>query len=413
MANTINNIKDASGVFARGIAQTLKDNLVFCGMVDKADATDFDGKNDFKSGDVIYTSIPPRYIPQEDSLDITSTIQDSVEEKAALTLNKTATIGMEMDSLELATDIDVKQALKRFGMPAAESIAHNIESRCLEIASDAVYNSVGTAGSNTFTVADVLAARTKLNQQLAPRGNRKLIMSSASGALAVDARKGLFQSSTEIDKQYKQGMVGRADGFDWYETELLNTHTNGNDDVFEVRTTVSTEGQATLVVEGLTTTTGTVKKGTVFTIDTVFEVHPITKETTSRLKQFVVTADATADASGYATLSVSPAFYTSGADGGLQNISAFPADGDAITIVGAASGAYEQNFAFHPSAFKMVTVPLYTPKGVDLVASETVDGITVNLVRDFDVLTRKVITRLDVLYGFDPVRPEWACKLTA
>jgi len=67
----------------------------------------------------------------------------------------------------------------------------------------------------------------------------------------------------------------------------------------------------------------------------------------------------------------------------------------------------------HKSAFKMVTVPLYQPKGVDLVATQTVDGITVNLVRDFDVYTRKVITRLDVLYGFDPVRPEWACRVTA
>lgn len=412
MANVINNVKDGAGLFAKGIAQTLKDNLIFCSNVDMADASDFDGKNGFKSGDTIYTSIPARYTVTEDSLDITSTQQDSVEEKAALTLNKTATIGMNLDSLELATDVDVKQALKRFGMPAAESIAQNIEQRCLEIASDAVYNSVGTAGSNQFTVADVLAARTKLNQQLCPVANRKILMSSASGALAVDARKGLFQSSTEIDGQYKNGMIGRADGFDWYENELLNTHTLGNDVVFEVRTTVSTEGQSTLVVEGLTTTTGTVTKGTVFTIDTVFEVHPITKETTSRLKQFVVTADATADGSGYATLSISPAIYTS-ASGGLQNVSAFPADGDAITPVGAASTGYEQNMAWHPSAFKFVTVPMYQPRGVDLVATETVDGITVNLVRDFDILTRKVITRLDVLYAFDPVREEWACRLTA
>ena len=412
MANTINNIKDASGVFARGVAQTLRDNMVFCASVDMADPSDFDGKNGFKSGDTIYTSIPARYIPQQDNLDITSLADDSVEEKAALTLNKSETVRMEFDSLELATDLDVKTALKRFGIPAAEAIAQNIEARCLDIAMDATYNSVGTAGSNTFTVSDVLAARTKLNQQLAPTGNRKLLMNSASGALAVDARKGLFQSSTEIDKTYKLGMIGRADGFDWYESELVPTHTNGNDVVFEVRTTVSTEGQATLVVEGLTTTTGTVKKGTVFTVAGVFEVHPITKETTTRLKQFTVTADATADGSGYATLSISPAMYTS-ASYGLQNIASFPQDGDAITPVGAASTGYVQNLAYHPSAFKFVTVPLYMPKGVDLVASETVDGITVNIVRDFDINTRKVITRLDVLYGFDPVREEWACRLTA
>lgn len=410
--NTINNIKDGAGVFAQGVAERLRDNFVFCSKVDKADPSDFDGKNGFKSGDTIYTSVPARYTSQEDNLDVTSAISNSVEEKKALTLNKTETIAMEFDSLELATDLDVKRALERFGMPAADSIAHSMESRCLEIASDATFNSVGTAGSNTFTPADILAARTKLNQQLCPRGDRHLIMSSASGAEAVDARKGLFQSANQISKQYEEGMIGKADGFMWYESELVNTHTNGNDDVFEVRTTVSTEGQSTLVVEGLTANTGTVTKGTVLTIATVEEVHPITKASTGRLKQFVVTADATADASGYATLSLDQPFYTSASDG-LQNINAFPADGDAITIVGAASGAYEQNLAFHPSAFKLVTVPLVQPKGVDLVASATIDGITVNIVRDFVVQTRKFITRVDVLYGFDPVRPEWACRITA
>ena len=410
MANTHNTIKDGPGLFAKGIAQSLKDNLVFCSQVDKAEKSDFDGKNGFKSGDTIYTSIPPRYTATEDNLDITSTIQDSVEEKAPLVLNKTATVGMKVDSLELATEIDVANALKRFGMPAAESIAHSIEARCLQLANDEIANSVGTAGSNSYTVADILAAKTKLDQQLCPSSNRKLLLSSSAGAEAVDGRKGLFQSSEQLKKQYEDGFIGRADGFDWFSNEMVPTHTLGNDVAFEVRTT-SSEGDSSIVVEGLTTTTGTVTKGTVFTVAGVYEVHPITKSVTARLKQFTVTADATADGSGYATLSISPAIYAG--SNGLQNVTALPADGDAITPVGAASTTYEQGLAYHPSAFKMVTAPLYAPSGVDLVATETVDGITVNIVRDFDVKTREVITRLDVLYGFDGVRPEWATRITA
>ena len=38
MANTINTVKDGPGLFARGIAQTLKDNLKLCSFVDKMDA---------------------------------------------------------------------------------------------------------------------------------------------------------------------------------------------------------------------------------------------------------------------------------------------------------------------------------------------------------------------------------------
>lgn len=403
MANVINNVKDGPGIFAKGIAETLRDNLVLCGFVDKADESDFDGKNGFKAGDTIYTSIPPRYIPQQDDLDITSSIQDSVEEKKPLVLNKTETIGMKLDSLELATDIDIKRALERHGMPAAESIAQNMEARCFNIVKNATYNSVGTAGSNAFTVADVLAGRTKLNQNLCRTNNRGLFMDSASGAAAVDARKGLFQDSSSISEQYKNGMIGRADGFDWYETELISTHTNAADVTGAETDGTTAEGASALTVTGLSAAPA---EGTVFTLDGVFMVHPITKETTSVLQQFVVGAGATTT-----NIPVTPSLYA--ASGGLQNISTLPANDTALTFVGAASTGYRQNIAMHKSAFKCVTAPLYAPKGVDLVATQTVDGITVNLVRDFDVLTREVITRVDVLYAFDSVRPEWSVRLTA
>lgn len=403
MANTISNIKDVGGVIAKGMAETLKDNMVFCSNVDQADASDFNGKNGYKSGDTIYTNIPARYIPQQDNLDITSQNADSIETTKPLTLDKTETVRMDFDSLELATDVDIANVLTRCAIPAAEAIAQNVEARCLSIAKNTVAGSVGTFGSNAFGVSDVLAARTKLNQQLCPMAGRKLLLNSASGASAVDARKGLFQSASEIDTQYKNGLIGRADGFDWYENELLPTHTNGADVVGAINDGSVSEGTSTLTVDGFT---AALAVGSTITIADVFEVHPITKEVTDRLAQFVVTAATTTE------LTVSPALYASATDG-RRNIDALPADNAAVTAVGAADAAAIQNLAWHPSAFKFVSVPMIQPDGVDLVASETVDGITVNLVRDFDVLTRKMITRADILYGFDPVRPEWATKVTA
>ena len=410
MANTINTIKDGPGLFAKGIAQTLKDNLKLFAFVDKADESDFDGKNGFKSGDTINTSIPPRYVPQQDSLDITSSIQDTVEEKKDLVLNKTETIGMKLDSLELATDVDVAQALRRFGMPAAESIAQNMEARCFEIAHNATYNFSGTAGSNGFTVADVLDARKLLNKNLCPMKDRMLFMNSDSGAEAVDARKGLFQSSEQIKKQYEDGYVGLADGFNWVESELIGLHTNGSQGGTPLVNGATSEAASSIAIDGVTSG-NTYTKGTVFTLAGVFRVHPITKTVTPDLQQFVVTADATF-AGGSATVSISPSIYAG--SNGLQNVSALPADNAAVTLkTGAASTGYSQNLAMHKSAFKCVTAPLYAPRGVDLVATETVDGITVNIVRDFDVKTREVITRVDVLYAFDEIRPEWSTRLTS
>jgi hypothetical protein len=403
MVNVINNIKDGPGVFAKGIAETLRDNLKFCAFVDKADESDFEGKNGFKSGDTIFTSIPPRYIAQEDNLDITSTIQDTVEEKAPLVLNKTATVPMKLNSLELATDVDVKNALQRFGIPAAESIAHQIEARCYKIAANATYNSVGSPGQNQFVTADILAARTKLNENLCRSGNRALFMTSDAGAKAVDARKGLFQDSSRIAEQYLEGMVLRADGFDWYETELIHVHTNGSDVTGAETDGTTAEGATALTVTGLSAAP---TEGTVFTLAGVFMVHPITKQVTSKLQQFVVGAGATTT-----NIPVSPALFA--ASTGKKNINALPANDTAITFVGAASGAYGQNLALHKSAFKMATAPLYAPKGEELVSTQTVDGITVNLVSGFDISTREVITRLDVLYAFDKVRPEWSCRVTS
>lgn len=412
MSNTINTVKDGPGLFAKGVAERLRDNLKFCGFVEKADKSEFDGKNSFKSGDTIYTSIPARKTAQRDNLDITSINKDVVEEKAPLVLNKTATTADKFDSLELATDVDVKNALKRFGMPSADTLSHEIEARCMQIAADETYGLTGTAGSNTFTVSDILAAKTALDEDLCPMGDRMLFMNSRSGAQAVDARKGLFQSSEDIKKQYRDGYIGRADGFDWVETQLVPTHTNGTDTAAAAMDAIGVEGASTIAVKSLANG-ATVTKGTVFTIAGVYKVHPINKTVLNGvLQQFVVTADATADGTGDATLSISPSLYA-GSDG-LQNIDALPAADAVITFgTGSASTTYTQNLALHKSAFKMVTVPMYQPRGVDLVASETVDGITVNIIRDYDNTTRSITTRYDVLYAFDKVRPEWCKRLTA
>lgn len=402
MANTFNNIKDAPGIIAKAAAQTLKDNLVFCETIDKADASDFDGKNGYKSGDTVFTSVPARYVPQN-SFDITSSIQDSVEEKRALTLDTISTVGMEIDSFEFATEVELKNVIKRFVMPAAESIAQDVERRFIEKATKATYNSTGTAGSNAFGVSDVLAGRTKLNQNLCPRGDRSFLLNSASGALAVDARKGLFQDSDKIAKQYEMGMVGRADGFDWYENELLHVHTNGTDITGGAMNGSTSEGATAITVDGLS---GAPTEGTVFTIAGVNMVHPITKQDMGVPQQFVVGAGATTT-----SVPVSPAIYA--ASNGLQNVSALPADDAALVFVGAASTAYTQNLQYHKNAFKMVSVPLIMPTKAEVAAQETVDGITVAVIRDFDVLERRMITRLDFLGGLSAVRPEWANRITA
>lgn len=410
MTNTIANVKDWGGIIAKAQAGLFEDNLQFCKTIQRADETDFDGKNGFKAGDTLYINSPLRGDPTS-AFDQTSTVGDITETKIALPLDIISSQAYEMNTLEISTEMGVKDFLNRVVKPTMVSMATDFENKVLAKATDGVYNSAGTAGAVEFGTDVILEARERINENLAPKDDERFfLMNSRAGRSAVGARKGLFQSSDEISKQYKMGYIGKADGFNWLESELVQTHTNGNDVVFEVRTTVSTQGATSIVVEGLTTTTGTVTKGTVFTVAGVYAVHPQTKEQYEHLQQFVVTADATADGSGYATLSVSPAMYTTGS---LQNISGFPTDGNAITPVGSASTGYKQNLAYHKNAFRLVTVPLVMPKNAEFAQQFNYKGINVAVVYDWDQLKRSMVLRFDILGGLALERPEWACRVTA
>lgn len=413
MPNAFNTIKSAGQVLAKAAAQEFVDNLKFGKSIAKADETDFDGKNGYKAGDTIQISKPARFIPQSGSFDITSTKRDIVEERTPLALDIMQTVGLSLNSMEEATEMGLKSLINRAIRPAARSLAQFVEQDLLLRATQATGNLVGTAGSTAFTVADIQAAKVVMNENLCPIDDeRYLLLTSRSGAAAVDARKGLFQSSEEIAKQYKGGYIGMADSFNWMENELLHNHTNGNDVTGVTVNAAPAEGATSIALTGLTNTTGTVTKGSVFTMAGVFRVHPITKQVTNQLQQFVVTANATANGSGVATVSVYPAFYA-GATDGRRNIGALPASSAAVVFSGVASTGYIQNMAFHKEAFRMASVPLMMPKNVEMAEQFTVDGFTVAIVQAFDVNKREMVTRLDFLGGLAAVRPEWACRITS
>lgn len=410
MANTLNNIKDAAGVLAEAAAGSVSDSLAFTKSISKADPKDFDGKNGYKAGDTIYLSKNARFIPGS-SFDITSSIQDVSEEKTPLPLDIISTIGISLDTNEMATKLGLKSIIERVIKPAASSIAHDVELRMLQKATQATFNLVGTAGSTTFDVDTVLSAREKMSKFLAPKDDARFVLfDSTAGRSAVNARKSLFQSAADIAKQYKLGYVGQADGFNWLENELLYTHTRGTaTGAHTVTTTVSVEGATTLNITG--TGSQTLKKGDVFTIAGVKAVHPITKVAYPFDQQFVVTADATASSGAYTSVGISPGIYTS-ASKGLQTVNAFPAATNAITLIGAASTAYTQNLAFHEQAFKMVSVPLEMPNNAEFAEQRTVNGVTIAIVRDWDQLKRRMVTRLDFLGGLAVERPEFASRIT-
>lgn len=410
MPNNFLTSKNAPGIIAKLAAGMLADKVQFAKAVDKADESDWKGKNDYSAGDTIYIAQPSRFVPSS-SANITSAIQDVVEPKVPLVLNIRRVIPIETTSAEVATEIQLKTFAKRFIAPAVSSIANFVESEYIRQATLATSNLVGTAGSTTFDTDMMLSANQKITEFGCPDfSDRYALLNPAATRSAVNARKGLFQSSAEIAKQYKEGYMGTADGFNYMQNNLITNVTTGTANVTGVTATANlVSGTATVAVTGLGGT-NTVTAGTVFQIAGVNAVHPITKADLGYPQQFVVTATATASG-GAATLSVSPT-PQGPLTGGLQNVSTLTASSAALTfLTGAASTTRANNLAFHKSAFRIASVPLMLPDGVDMAAQETVDGMTIRVIRAYDVLQDRLITRLDFLGGLAAVRPEWACRV--
>lgn len=414
MADTILTIKSNAKKLAKMAAADLADSVQFLKTARKVEADAFKADAGGHSpGDTISFRRPAKFTVGTTSFDLTSALQDVKETAVDLPLDILGTVGFDLDSQQLAHDVNIGQVYDRFIRPAVMDIAASVEAQFVQKATQATYNLVGTAGSTTVDLDTVLAGREKASKFLCPKdANRYFLMDSTSMRSAVNANKGLFVFNR---KEFDNGYLGEAGGYSWMENELLYRHTNGSDVTgvaVESSVVAPATGATTLGVDGLTnSTSGIVTKGTVFTIAGVNAVHPQTKVDLGVPMQFVVTASADSNGSGQATLSISPTIYSS-ASGSLQNVSALPADEAAITFVGSASTTYTQSLMFHKDAFRVASVPLILPVSAEFAEQATEDGVSVAIVRDFDILTRKMITRIDFLGGLCPVRPEWAVRVT-
>jgi hypothetical protein len=290
--------------------------------------------------------------------------------------------------------------------PAMSVLAATMEADALSMALD-VYNSVNNVGS-AITFNKALAARKLLVDNLAPGNDRALILNTQDNLDLVDGLKGLFQDSTEISKQYREGMVGRTAGFGTiYENTLLASQATGTAlsvTTYTVNGAVTTNGASAVTVASAGSTT--FKKGDVFTVAGCNRVHPETKADTGVLQQFVVTADY---AGGAGDLSFAPAIYTST---GAQNVvAAGMPNGAAITKVGGASAVYKPSLAYHKDAFTFATADLMMPEGVDWSAREVYDGISMRIVRQYAISSDTLPCRLDVLYGYKTMRAQLAARI--
>ena len=128
------------------------------------------------------------------------------------------------------------------------------------------------------------------------------------------------------------------------------------------------------------------------------------------LQQFVVTANATASGGAITNLAISPSIITSGS---TQTVSAAPATSAAITMVTTANTATANNILCHKDAFTLGCADMELPEGVHFAARarDEESGLSIRIVRAYDINSDQIPCRLDILWGNAAFRPEWACRL--
>lgn len=336
--------------------------------------------------------------------------QDVVEESVALTLDTQKHVAFNFTSKDLTLTVDEFKA--RYIKSAATALANQVDVDGLAVAAKQTFQSVGTAGTTPSALLTYLQAQQKLNEAGAPDdGERSFIINPAASTSIVDGLKGLFQSSEQISKQYEKGMMGIAAGGKWKMAQNIYQYTTGQRGGTPLVNGVTASGATTLVTDGWTAgAANRVKAGDVFTIAGVYAVNPLTKAVSTSLQQFVATADGASDGSGNLTLSISPAIVSSGP---TQNVSALPADNAALTFLQNVSTSTANNILYHKDAYVLGCADLEVPGGVDMSARATdpESGLSLRMVRQYDINNDKFITRMDILYGWKTVRPEFACKI--
>lgn len=396
-------------MITREALMVLENNLTFAKQINRQYDDSF-GVAGAKIGTVLNVRKPPRYVGRRGPALST---EDVVESQVPVTLNTQYGCDVTFTSQDLALSID--DFSDRIIKPAIASIANAIDYDGLQQYLN-IWNAVGTPGTVPNSLDTYLNAGVALDNSLCPRDNlRSVVMNPAQQAALVSALKGLFHESTQIDRQYLEGTMGRTAGFKFSMDQNVGTQTYGAQGGTPQVNGASQTG-ATLLTKGWTASVnGVVNQGDLFTIAGVNQVNLQNRKSIGVPQIFVATATVNSDGSGNASIPISPSLIP--LSGGLpvqgQTVDNSPANSAAITMLATGGQVTPQALAFHRDAFTFACADLPLPKGVDIAArvSDKKLGMSIRLVRAYNISTDQFPCRLDVLGGWSTLRPELACRI--
>jgi hypothetical protein len=400
MANSILTID----MITRKSLEILENNLVISRNVNRQYDDSF-AVEGAKIGSTLRIRLPDRALVTDGAA---LQVQDDNEQYTTLTVASQKHIGVNFTSAELTMQLD--DFAERVLKPRVSQLASSVDAD-VATAYKGIYNSVGTPGTTPSTSLVLLQAQQKLNEFATPMNPRYATVNPAANAGLVEGLKSLFNPTATISRQFKNGMMGEGVlGLDEINmSQSIVQHTTGVTPTSPiVATAVTAQGSTSLSIS-FTSGSPTFNVGDVFTIAGVYAVNPQTRQTTGALQQFVVTAPVAVSSGTTATLSISPAIYTPA--NALATVDSFPAASAALVFLGGSATAYPQNLIYHKDAITLATADLLLPQGVDMASRQVHNGISLRIVRQYDINNDRMPCRIDVLYGFSAIRPVTAVRM--
>jgi hypothetical protein len=324
------------------------------------------------------------------------------------------------------SDQDLTMTIDRFGEryiePAVETIANTIDGEGCDQATN-VYNFVGVPGTTPTSLNTYAQTRVVLANHAAPMQNRMraMVVSPDMEVATLGFNNNLYNPMKEISRQYEEGTMGIAVGMKWSMDQNIRRQTIGLTTGSTPLVSGANQSGASLITNGWAHSAAVLNRGDIISVVGMNGVNPISYRDTGALRTFVVTSDTSSDGSGNATVPIAPdinADITSP----FQTVVGLPTSGNAVnvygvtgsTALGLISGVSSPaSLAFDKNAFTLVIARLEKPGGMEW--SEEVSnpriGLSVRLIRGYDIRSNQKYTRLDVLGGWATPRPELACRV--
>jgi len=366
-----------------------------------------------KIGDTLRIRLPSDFIVTDGPA---MQLQDNTQQYTSLTVSSQKNVATPYTTAERTMSIDRYSELVM--APMVSALCGKVASTIMRGSEGGVCNLIsnvdGAGNIISPTMDQFTGANAILDDQGATMLDRRCVNDPTTDSRTVSSLAGLLNPSQEISAQFRSGMMKSGLGFDrFFRDQTVIKHTTGT---FNAGGTVAGGGQSTSTSGGDITVnaiTGTLKKGDIITFAGVNAVNRITKESLGTLRRFVVTAHV---ATTGTIIPIYPGMIgpvggvAGGADQQYQTVDALPLNGAAMVLATPASSVYRKSLAYTQKAVTMASADLVMPKkAVEEAARTSFDGVSMRMLTDYLPLTDQLATRLDVLFGFKFIRPEWLC----